>query len=66
MLFKLDYDINTAKCVKYKMEFRRISVLGLYLYCKKSEIQWVPYLIPFLLPKGFQNCFCSSSIGRPQ
>ena len=34
---------------------------------KKFEIQWVPYLIPFLLFSGFQNsfCFCSSSIGRP-
>ena len=31
MLFKLDYDINTAICANYKGDFGPVSVLGLYL-----------------------------------
>ena len=31
MLFKLDYDINTAICANYKVDFGPVSVLGLYL-----------------------------------
>ena len=58
MLCKLDYDIKTAICVNYKMDFGPVSVLGLYLNLAQFNRTNINVSVTFLqqqLEKSFKK-----------